>query len=217
MRAGPRERVIRIMAGAGLAAIMLFSRLGQADAGAASRQSRKDDAMEVKKGYAPVDGLRIYYEIHGTASPTHPPLVLLHGGGDTIETSFGHVLPEIARDRQVIAFEQQGYGHTADIADRPFSFQQSADDTAALLQYLHVDHGRRSWIQQRRHDRAAGGDPASAHGSQTRDSFRLLQSRWGLSCVLEWVCSCTASGYAEGITGRISCSGAAPREPANAL
>ena len=55
--------------------------------------------------------------------PTHPPLVLLHGGGDTIETSFGHVLPEFARDRQVIAFEQQGYGHTADIVDRPFSFE----------------------------------------------------------------------------------------------
>jgi len=77
--------------------------------------------MEVKRGCAPVDGLRIYYEIHGTASPTHPPLVLLHGGGDTIETSFGHVLPEFTRDRQVIAFEQQGYGHTADILDRPFS------------------------------------------------------------------------------------------------
>jgi len=117
---------------------MLSSWLGQADAGAASGQSKKDDEMEVKKGYAPVDGLRIYYEIHGTASPTHPPLVLLHGGGDTIETSFGHVLPELARDRQVSAFEQ-GFGHTADIADRPFSFEQSADDTAALLQYLHVD------------------------------------------------------------------------------
>ncbi|MBB5341562.1 pimeloyl-ACP methyl ester carboxylesterase [Edaphobacter lichenicola] len=44
--------------------------------------------MEVKKGYAPVDGLRIYYETRGTASPTHPPLVLLHVGGGTIETSF---------------------------------------------------------------------------------------------------------------------------------
>ncbi|MFZ0637940.1 MAG: hypothetical protein WA755_19990 [Candidatus Acidiferrales bacterium] len=80
-------------------AILFFSRLGQAAAGAASSQ---------KRGYAPVDGLKIYYEIHGTASPTHPPLVLLHCGGDTIETSFGHALPEFARDRQVIAFEHQG-------------------------------------------------------------------------------------------------------------
>ena len=89
-------------------------------------------------GYAPVNGLRIYYEIHGAPDPAHPPLVLLHGGGDTITTSFGQILPELARTRQVIAFEQQGYGHTADIAERPFSFEQSADDTAALLKYLHI-------------------------------------------------------------------------------
>lgn len=93
----------------------------------------------VQTGYAPVNGLRIYFEIHGIANPARPPLVLLHGGGDTIKTSFGHILPELARDRQIIAFEQQGYGHTADIADRPFSFEQSADDTAALLDYLHIE------------------------------------------------------------------------------
>lgn len=89
-------------------------------------------------GYAPVNGLRLYFEIHGSAKAAQPPLVLLHGGGDTIMTSFGHILPELARDRQVIAFEQQGYGHTADIVDRPFSFEQSADDTAALLEYLQI-------------------------------------------------------------------------------
>jgi pimeloyl-ACP methyl ester carboxylesterase len=43
-----------------------------------------------------------------------------------------------SRDRQIIAFEQQGYGHTAAVADRPFSFEQSADDTAALLEYLRL-------------------------------------------------------------------------------
>lgn len=97
------------------------------------------DTQPVQSGYAPVNGLRLYYEIHGTANPARPPLVLLHGGGDTIGTSFGHILPVLARERQVIAFEQQGYGHTADIAERPFSFEQSADDTAALLNYLHID------------------------------------------------------------------------------
>jgi pimeloyl-ACP methyl ester carboxylesterase len=95
-------------------------------------------SIPAKTGYAPVNGLQIYYEIHGAAKSDEPPLVLLHGGGDTIGTSFGHVLPALARDRQVIAFEQQGYGHTADIADRPFSFEQSADDTAGLLQFLQV-------------------------------------------------------------------------------
>jgi pimeloyl-ACP methyl ester carboxylesterase len=91
-----------------------------------------------RTGYAPVNGLQLYYEIHGPATPARPPIVLLHGGGDTIETSFGQVLPALARTRQIIAFEQQGYGHTADV-DRPFSFEQSADDTAALLAHLHVD------------------------------------------------------------------------------
>jgi pimeloyl-ACP methyl ester carboxylesterase len=67
-----------------------------------------------------------------------PPLVLLYGGGDTIKTSFAHILPELARNRQVIAFEQQGYGHTADISDRPFSFEHSADETVALLDYLNI-------------------------------------------------------------------------------
>ncbi len=88
-------------------------------------------------GYAPVNGLRMYYEIHGPQSGV--PLVLLHGGGDTIGTSFGQLLPFFGRKRQIIAFEQQGCGHTADITDRPFSFEQSADDTAALLEYLHID------------------------------------------------------------------------------
>lgn len=89
-------------------------------------------------GYAPVNGLRVYYEIHGSLNPARPPLVLLHGGGDTIETSFGRLLPELARTRGVIAFEQQGYGRTADIIERPFSFEQSADDTAALLAHLGI-------------------------------------------------------------------------------
>jgi alpha/beta hydrolase fold len=95
--------------------------------------------MEKQIGYAAIHGLQMYYEIHGAAHPARPPLVLLHGGGDTIQTSFGHVLPLLARDRQIVAFEQQGFGHTADIADRPFSFAQSADDTAALLDYLQID------------------------------------------------------------------------------
>jgi pimeloyl-ACP methyl ester carboxylesterase len=94
--------------------------------------------MEKQSGYAPIHGLQMYYEIYGVANSTQPPLVLLHGGGDTIQTSFGQVLPMLARDRQIIAFEQQGFGHTADIADRPFRFEQSADDTAALLEYLRI-------------------------------------------------------------------------------
>ena len=87
----------------------------------------------VQSGYAPVNGLKMYYEAYGRANAKIPPLVLLHGGGSTIETSFGKVLPARARGRQVIAFEQQGHGRTADIVDRPFTFEQSADDTAGLM------------------------------------------------------------------------------------
>lgn len=95
-------------------------------------------SQKVEGKYAPVNGLRIYYEIHGPINSPNPPLVLLHGGGSTIQTSFGKVLPALAKNRRVIAFEQQGHGHTADV-DRPFSFEQSADDTAALLKYLKIE------------------------------------------------------------------------------
>jgi pimeloyl-ACP methyl ester carboxylesterase len=98
-----------------------------------------EGARQLKSGYAPVNGLRMYYEIHGSPNGKSPPLVLLHGGGSTIETSFGKVLPSLAKTGQVIAFEQQGHGRTADIHDRPFTFEQSADDAAALMRHLKIE------------------------------------------------------------------------------
>src|SRR5262249_9842214 len=89
-------------------------------------------------GYATVHGLRLYYEVHGAAVAGRAPLVLVHGGGSTLDTSFGALLPAIARSRQVVAFDQQGHGRTED-ADRPFSFPQSADDAVALIQSLDID------------------------------------------------------------------------------
>jgi pimeloyl-ACP methyl ester carboxylesterase len=85
-------------------------------------------------GYAPVNGLNMYYEIHGTGSP----LVVLHGAYMTIEL-MGELVPGLARSRQVIAVEFQGHGHTADI-DRPIAYEQLADDTAALLRHLGIGH-----------------------------------------------------------------------------
>ena len=97
-----------------------------------------ESATPFKSGFAPVNDLNMYYEIHGPTNGKIPPLVLLHGGGSTIGTSFGNMLQSFAKSRQVIAFEQQGHGHTADI-DRPFRFEQSADDAAALLRHLKIE------------------------------------------------------------------------------
>ena len=83
--------------------------------------------------YAAVNGLRLYYEIHGNGHP----LVLLHGGGSTIQSTFGRILPELARTQRVIAIELQAHGRTADI-DRPFTFENDADDVALLLQELKI-------------------------------------------------------------------------------
>jgi pimeloyl-ACP methyl ester carboxylesterase len=90
-----------------------------------------------QKGYAPVDGVQIYYEVHGSSGDQGTPLVLLHGGGSTFETSFADILPALARSRRVIVYDRQGHGRTADV-DRPFSFQQSAEDAVGLLRALGV-------------------------------------------------------------------------------
>jgi pimeloyl-ACP methyl ester carboxylesterase len=84
---------------------------------------------KVEGKYATVNGLKMYYEVHGTGKP----LVLLHGA-----FGWATVYPTLARDRQVIAVELQGHGHTADI-DRPLTYEQMADDTAALLRHLKVE------------------------------------------------------------------------------
>jgi hypothetical protein len=98
----------------------------------------QESVPHVTNGYASVNGLKMYYESHGATNGKNPPLMLLHGGGSTIDTSFGRVLPSLAKTRQVIAFEQQGHGRTAAV-ERPFTFEQSADDAAALLQHLNIE------------------------------------------------------------------------------
>lgn len=89
---------------------------------------------EFTSGYAPVNGLQMYYEIHGTGQP----LALLHGAFSAIGTSFGALVPGLAKSRQVIGFEMQAHGRTADI-DRPLSIEQMADDTAAALQHIGIE------------------------------------------------------------------------------
>jgi pimeloyl-ACP methyl ester carboxylesterase len=89
----------------------------------------------VESGYAPVNGLELYYEIHGEGDGT--PLVLIHGAFSAIGTSFGKILPGLSAGRRVIGLEMQAHGHTADI-DRPLSMELMADDTAAVLEHLGI-------------------------------------------------------------------------------
>jgi pimeloyl-ACP methyl ester carboxylesterase len=86
-----------------------------------------------RTGYAPVNGLQMYYEIHGAGEP----LVLLHGAFATIEL-WGPFLQTLAAEHQVIAVEFQGHGHTADV-DRPLRIEHLADDAAALLGHLGIN------------------------------------------------------------------------------
>jgi pimeloyl-ACP methyl ester carboxylesterase len=90
----------------------------------------------LESGHAPVNGIDMYYEVHGRTDGI--PLVLLHGGGSTIDVTFGRVLPAFAANRRVIAIEEQGHGRTSD-RDGPVAFDSSADDVAALLRRLRVD------------------------------------------------------------------------------
>lgn len=92
------------------------------------------DLKPVISGYAPVNGLRMYYEIHGEGGI---PLLLIHGGGSTIESTFLHLLPLLARNRRIVAMELQAHGRTND-REGPESFNQDADDVAALLAYLKI-------------------------------------------------------------------------------
>jgi pimeloyl-ACP methyl ester carboxylesterase len=92
-------------------------------------------ATDPRTGYAPVNGLDMYYEVHGSGTP---PLVLLHGALSTTSVDFGASLPHLARSRQVVAVEQQAHGHTADV-DRPLTTAQMAADTVALLRHLGID------------------------------------------------------------------------------
>ena len=117
----PRRSFIAISAAGSLLSASAF----------ASAQTHTSTA--VKTGYAPVNGLKMYYEIHGAGEP----LILLHGGVVGI-TIFGPNLDALSQKRKVIAVELQGHGRTADI-DRPLSYEAMADDIATLMKYLGIE------------------------------------------------------------------------------
>lgn len=84
-------------------------------------------------GYAPVNGLKMYYEVHGNGDP----VVLLHGSFMTITNNWDGWIGEFAKTRRVIAVEMQGHGRTADV-ERDISSENLSDDVAALLEHLKI-------------------------------------------------------------------------------
>lgn len=99
----------------------------------ASHQTQTSGSELKASGYTDVNGISMYYEIYGEGKP----LVLIHGGGSTIHTSFGRLIPNLATTRRIIAVELQGHGHTSD-RDNELSFEQDADDVAELLKKLNI-------------------------------------------------------------------------------
>ena len=84
-------------------------------------------------GYAPVNGINMYYEVHGGGEP----VVLLHGAFMTITNNWTEWIGELSKTRKVIAVEMQGHGRTADIS-RDITSENLADDVAELLQHLKI-------------------------------------------------------------------------------
>ncbi len=84
-------------------------------------------------GYSEINGIEMYYEIYGKGKP----IVLLHGGGSTIQSNFEKIIPLLAKNRKVIAIELQAHGRTSD-RNSDLSFEQDADDVASLLSTLEI-------------------------------------------------------------------------------
>jgi len=85
-------------------------------------------------GYAPVNGINVYYEVYGEGRP----LVLLHGAFYTIDMNWGQLIPELSKTRKVIAIEMQGHGHSP-FSDRELSITTLASDVEKVMDYLKID------------------------------------------------------------------------------
>jgi pimeloyl-ACP methyl ester carboxylesterase len=113
----------------GKVTIVVCTALALLGEGPARAQEKTQPPVGAKGQYASVNGLKMYYEIHGTGKP----LVVIHG-------AFGRATAHqtLTKGRQQIVVELQGHGHTADI-DRPLTIENMADDVAALLKHLKVE------------------------------------------------------------------------------
>src|SRR5258706_10728604 len=97
-------------------------------------QSSGQQSKPTDSGYAPVNGIKVYYEVYGEGKP----VVLLHGAFYTIEMNWGQLIPELSKTRKVIAIELQGHGHTP-FSDRKLSITTLASDVEGVMDYLKID------------------------------------------------------------------------------
>jgi pimeloyl-ACP methyl ester carboxylesterase len=101
---------------------------------ATAPQSNAQEGKPVTSGYAPVNGINVYYEVHGEGFP----VVLLHGSYYTIEMNWGKLIPELSKTRKVIALEMQGHGHTQ-FSERELSRATLASDVEGVMDHLDID------------------------------------------------------------------------------
>jgi pimeloyl-ACP methyl ester carboxylesterase len=134
-----RRTFVATLAAASAALLARNMTLAQTTAGTATATREGVDVTQTEptSGYAPVNGLQMYYEVHGDATGDLPPLLLLHGGV-VGSVTFSPLLPAFTANRQVITADLQGHGHTRDV-DRPFRSETMADDVAALLAHLEIE------------------------------------------------------------------------------
>lgn len=95
------------------------------------------NAQKIKpsdSGHAPVNGIKVYYEVYGEGRP----VILLHGAFMTIDTNWGELIPELSKNRKVIAVELQGHGHSP-YSDRKLSHTTLASDVAGVMDHLKVE------------------------------------------------------------------------------
>ena len=97
-------------------------------------QSNGQQLKPSASGYAPVNGIKVYYEVYGEGRP----IVLLHGAFYTIQLNWGQLIPELSKTRKVIAIEMQGHGHTP-YSDRKLDFPTLASDVDGVMNYLKID------------------------------------------------------------------------------
>jgi pimeloyl-ACP methyl ester carboxylesterase len=99
-----------------------------------NEMEKTSENLILKNGYSEVNGIKMYYEIYGEGKP----VILIHGGGSTIQTNFEKIIPLLAKNRKVIAIELQAHGRTND-RNSDLSFEQDADDVATLLKNINID------------------------------------------------------------------------------